>query len=121
MADLNLSYAHGQPPEVARAHFETAVINAAKQFGFWIRSVEWDANRTSARLTGPGYNVLTRVDEEGTEAAAATAVVMMKSRAMAPGPPIPFRADHPFVVIIRERTTGSVLFLGRVNDPKPKS
>lgn len=63
MADLNLSYAHGQSPEAARVHFETAVTKAAKQFGFWIRSVEWDAGRTSARLTGPGYSVLTRVDD----------------------------------------------------------
>ncbi|HZZ26580.1 MAG TPA: serpin family protein [Pirellulales bacterium] len=56
------------------------------------------------------------VNEEGTEAAAATGVVM---RALAmPPPPLHFRADHPFVFLIRENATGSILFLGRVTDPR---
>ncbi len=55
------------------------------------------------------------VNEEGTEAAAATAVVM---RALCvPPPPATFRADHPFVFLIRENLTGSILFLGRVVNP----
>ena len=54
------------------------------------------------------------VNEEGTEAAAATAVVMR-----APAPPNPiFRADHPFLFLIRDNRTGSILFLGRVINPK---
>jgi serpin B len=60
------------------------------------------------------------VDETGTEAAAATAVVMsaMAMRPMAPPPPpIIFRADHPFLFLIRENATGAILFLGRVTDP----
>jgi serpin B len=52
------------------------------------------------------------VNEEGTEAAAATAVVMkLRSR------PTTFRADHPFLFLIRDRQTGSILFMGRVADP----
>lgn len=58
------------------------------------------------------------VDEAGTEAAAATAVVMPRSAAFQPTPPIPFRADHPFVFLIRDRTSASILFLGRVANPK---
>ena len=55
------------------------------------------------------------VNEEGTEAAAATAVVM---EFKGPPPPAPvFRADHPFIFLIRENSTGSLLFLGRVLDP----
>ena len=54
------------------------------------------------------------VDEEGTEAAAATAVIMFESFAM---PMNIFRADHPFVFIIQEKDTGNILFLGRVVDP----
>jgi serpin B len=55
-----------------------------------------------------------KVNEEGTEAAAATAVVGIKSSIeMNPS----FRADHPFVFMIRDRATGSILFLGRVVDP----
>lgn len=56
------------------------------------------------------------VNEEGTEAAAATAVVMAV-RSM-PAPPPVFRADHPFVSVIRENSTGSILFLGRMSNPR---
>jgi serpin B len=56
------------------------------------------------------------VNEGGTEAAAATAVVL---RLAAPPPPeaVGFRADHPFLFLLRDRRTGSILFLGRVTDP----
>jgi serpin B len=57
------------------------------------------------------------VNEEGTEAAAATAVVMRIKMAL--NQPT-FRADHPFIFLIRENTTGSILFLGRVMDPGQK-
>jgi len=59
------------------------------------------------------------VNEEGTEAAAATAIGM---RAMAASPqreqPPTFRADHPFLLLIRENQTGAILFVGRVMNPK---
>ena len=55
------------------------------------------------------------VNEEGTEAAAATAVVM-RALAMMEPPPV-FRADHPFLFFIRENSTGSILFMGRVANP----
>jgi serpin B len=57
------------------------------------------------------------VNEEGTEAAAATTVVMLKSVAM-PSKPLEFRADHPFLFLIRENQTGSILFIGRIVDPR---
>lgn len=56
------------------------------------------------------------VNEEGTEAAAATAVVMTL-RGM-PEPKPVFRADHPFIFIIRDIRSGSILFIGRVMDPR---
>jgi len=55
------------------------------------------------------------VNEEGTEAAAATAVVMGMG-GMGVRPPV-FRADHPFLFLIQESRTGSILFMGRVTDP----
>jgi serpin B len=59
------------------------------------------------------------VNEAGTEAAAATAAVMvgMAMRAPDPTPPPEFRADHPFVYLIRDNRSGGILFMGRVTDP----
>ncbi len=57
------------------------------------------------------------VNEEGTEAAAATGVVVRVTAAL-PQEPIVFRADHPFVFLIRDKRTDAVLFLGRVMNPK---
>ena len=54
------------------------------------------------------------VDEEGTEAAAATAVVVERIAAMLSV----FRADHPFIFLIQQKDTGNILFMGRVNDPR---
>jgi serpin B len=63
------------------------------------------------------HKAFVEVNEEGTEAAAATGVVM---RLTSVGPaPIPvFRADHPFLFLIRDNLTGSILFIGRVANPK---
>jgi serpin B len=55
------------------------------------------------------------VNEEGTEAAAATAV-MVATKGMF-SPPQVFRADHPFLFLIQDNATGDILFLGRVSDP----
>jgi serine protease inhibitor len=62
------------------------------------------------------HKAFVAVNEEGTEAAAATAVVM-RARSVAHLPP-EFRADHPFIFMIRERSSGSILFLGRVVRPE---
>ena len=57
------------------------------------------------------------VNETGTEAAAATAVIVGRTSVM-PDPPPVFRADHPFVFLIRDTRTGSILFMGRLTNPK---
>ena len=59
------------------------------------------------------------VNEQGTEAAAATAVLMMPTMARQERtpPPIVFRADHPFIFLIRDNRSGGILFMGRVIDP----
>ncbi len=58
------------------------------------------------------------VNEEGTEAAAATGVVMKLTSIREPSPV--FRADHPFIFLIRDNQTGSILFIGRVGNPASK-
>jgi serpin B len=68
-------------------------------------------------ISGVFHKAWGEVNEEGTEAAAATVVDMVGSIAMRP-PPIPvFRADHPFIFLIRDTRSGSLLFLGRLTDP----
>jgi serpin B len=66
--------------------------------GWWISQVVHQAN--------------IEVHEEGTEAAAATAVVMNESM------PFTLRADRPFFIAIRDDLTGSILFMGAINDPQ---
>jgi serpin B len=58
------------------------------------------------------------VHEKGTEAAAATAIGVKAGAAPVSFPKATFRADHPFVFLIRDRQTGSVLFMGRMMNPK---
>ena len=62
------------------------------------------------------HKAFVKVDEKGTEAAAATAVVTAGAGAAPPGKT--FHADHPFLFAVVDRATGLVLFLGRVVDPK---
>jgi len=58
------------------------------------------------------------VDEKGTEAAAATALVMQHLALVArPTRIVTFRADHPFIFLIRHQTSGAILFMGRVVNP----
>ena len=56
------------------------------------------------------------VKEEGTEAAAATVVEMLDSAF--PGGPLQFVADRPFLYVIRENSTGAILFMGKVGKPE---
>ncbi len=58
------------------------------------------------------------VDEEGAEAAAATATVWKAGAEAKPREPKVFRADRPFAFALRERGTGLLLFVGRVLDPR---
>ena len=57
------------------------------------------------------------VDEEGTEAAAATAIEMRAGAAMMPDQPIPLALDEPFVYVIADTASGAVLFAGVLDDP----
>lgn len=67
---------------------------------------------------GDGFHkAMVRVDEEGTEAAAATAVIMRETSAMV-DPPLTLTIDRPFVFLIRDDATGALLFMGRIVNPK---
>jgi serpin B len=64
------------------------------------------------------HKAFVAVDEKGTEAAAATGVAIKPTSAPAPRPRATFKADHPFVHLILDHRTGSVLFMGRVTNPR---
>ena len=68
------------------------------------------------------HKTFIRIDEKGTEATAATAV-MMRNHMRSPPPPPPraeFHADHPFLFFLRDVRSGMILFMGRVSDPTAK-
>jgi serpin B len=65
------------------------------------------------------HKAFIEVDEEKTEAAAATAVVMKMTSAMpVERSPIEFRADHPFMFLIRHTESGAIVFMGQITNPK---
>ena len=68
------------------------------------------------------HKTFLELDEKGTEAAAATAVVMLRAISAAPEQdlpkPIKLKADRPFIFAIQHAESGTCLFLGRVNDPR---
>jgi len=57
------------------------------------------------------------LDENGTEAAAATGAVM-RTTSLPMGPVIDFKADHPFLFVVHDAKRGRVLFIGRVSEPR---
>ena len=72
-------------------------------------------------ISGVLHKGFVEVNEEGTEAAAATGVGMDLRADMMPEPVPIFRADHPFLFAIRVRKSGAILFLGRAADPTRES
>ena len=69
-------------------------------------------------ISGVLHKTYIKVDEEGTEAAAVTAITVGTTSA-GPGPnEIYMRVDHPFVFCIREKRTGAILFIGKVVNPE---
>jgi len=63
------------------------------------------------------HQTFVEVAEYGTEAAAATAVVMRAGSGPAQEQPKIFNADHPFIFIIQQKNSGNILFIGRISDP----
>ncbi len=66
-------------------------------------------------VTSVYHQAYVEVNEEGTEAAGATGIVVGRT---AVEKRIIFRADHPFIFLIQDRKTGNILFIGRVHNPQ---
>jgi len=71
-------------------------------------------SKEGLKITDVFHKAFIAVDEEGTEAAAATAVVVAPTSAP---PTAEAHIDRPFLFLIRDQTTGNILFMGRVVDP----
>ncbi len=124
-ADLEklLSRMNTQVVKVALPRFKTGwgteLSSTLKSMGL---SDAFDKNADFSGITGNRDLIISKifhkgfieVNEEGTEAASGTAVVMKPM-----GIPVvrEFRADHPFLFIIRENRTGGILFMGKVINP----
>ena len=68
------------------------------------------------------HKAFVSVDEEGTEAAAATAVTFERKMGKGPPPePIRVTVDRPFIFLIRDGATNAILFVGRMEKPEEKA
>jgi serpin B len=74
------------------------------------------AGRRDLAISQVVHKAFIDVSEEGTEAAAATGIAVSLT---AYAQPVVFRADHPFLFLLRDTHTGAILFAGRMEDPWP--
>jgi serpin B len=128
---------HRERVDVALPRFEInpaaslSLGDTLKSLGMPLAFDEHQADFTGMAKAGSGadrlfiskvfHKAFVKVDEKGTEAAAATAVVMSKESAMMPSKPAAeFKADHPFLFFLRDVKSGAILFMGRVSDPSAK-
>jgi len=109
---------HLQMPKFA-IEYDLGMNGVLKQLGMGIAFDPWQADFSRFSRQGEGtwidtviHKTFVKVDEEGTEATAATAVKGTKGSGIKR-----FRVDRPFVFIIRERTSGTLLFMGKIVKP----
>lgn len=107
MPRVEMRYDKELSPTLAGLGMPTAFTDAADFTGIAIPPEDG-----VLKITGVFHQAFVSIDEAGTEAAAATAVVVGNDSA-----PEPIRADRPFVFVIQDDLTGAVLFVGRVTDP----
>lgn len=106
------------PRFTIRARYD--LVDALRSLGVSAAFVESGADFSGMGLpertfiSEVAHEAFVEVDERGTEAAAATAVI--HTLGLKPVP-VFFRADHPFIFLIRHIPTGSILFMGHVLDP----
>ena len=104
--------------------FKELLNEPLKNLGLGVAFSPAEADFT--RITAPGGIWISRVihqsfidvQEEGTEAAAATIVEMRELSAGGGASAIPFKADRPFLYLIKENSTGAIVFIGKVGKPE---
>lgn len=74
--------------------------------------------RGGLAISGVVHKAFVDVAERGTEAAAATGIGVHATAMRMPERPVVFRADHPFLFLIRDTRSGVILFIGRLTQPR---
>ncbi len=101
---------------------EFLLNDAAKNLGmeriFQEGNLDGIADDPRLKVSEIKHKTFVEVNEEGTEAAAITSIGAIDTSVGPGAGPMPFIADRPFLYIIRERSTGAILFMGRMDDPK---
>jgi serpin B len=69
-------------------------------------------------LTEVYHKTFLKLDEDGTEAAAATAMDFATLGLHEPPKPVTVNVDHPFIFAVRHQPSGAILFLGHITDPR---
>ncbi|MFZ5979811.1 MAG: serpin family protein [Candidatus Zixiibacteriota bacterium] len=107
-----------------KQEFETSLIEPLEQLGM---TAAFDATRADFSGIRPRkdlvisevkHKTFIEVNEEGTEAAAATSVGIRVTAVMEPKNTFVMRCDHPFIYLIREESSGTVLFMGKLYRPE---
>lgn len=111
---FKLTYSADLIPPFQAAGMQLAFSNQADFSGMTGRR----ASEGDLKIGQIAHRAVVEVDEGGTEAAAVTAIVMMPKAAMPSKPPEVFRVDRPFLFYLVDDATGTILFQGRVNDPR---
>jgi serpin B len=104
--------------------YEKTLNDPLKDLGMGVafnsREADFSGIRTEKDLfiSEVKHKAVAEINEEGTEAAAATSVGIAITSARQPREPFTFVADRPFLMAIRDSQTGAILFMGAVMDPK---
>jgi serpin B len=106
------------------AELNTALISLGMPTAFLGGKADFSGIITAAAelfISHVYHQTWIRLDEVGTEAAAATGGIIQSLQAPSVDlPPVVVRADHPFLFVLRHRASGVALFVGRVADPVPR-
>ena len=110
-----------------KVNYSTDLTDTLKQIGMapaFLASADFSemiAPPKSANISKVVQKTFLEIDEEGTEAAAATAVVMeARAMMMRPKQRVQFKVDRPFVIALVDNSSQEILFLGAISDPQGK-
>ena len=107
-----------RPLQLNDALSRLGVTEAQRRFHADFTGIADPADPTERLFLGEVVHMAeVEVDEKGTVATAATALTLPASGSSKPPEPPIFRADHPFLFLIRDTSSGSILFMGRMSEP----